>query len=399
MIKRYFLVVIFVSFVNIAFSQTIEELEYELSYYESGEEWGNKKDIAYKLLDIDTLNEYAIQYLIEAYGRNNQKDSANLLIEKIIKNNPNNPNVFLIIAEERNSHFAGLTFTQRINYLKQAKEIDNNNKVVIYMLGDIYYELFTKEYKKTNKKKTNLDYYSKNAIEYFYEICEKDTSFKETLKYPLIQLENYKGNKSKIKELERYKFQSSYFPISSFLSLPKDWRTNYLINVLDYSSSDDFSFAGVKSAVSHINWYSEYLKAFEEPILIDSLTTEIYRFTYLRTFDNPIVIRLESNNDSVIIYWKVLDGKGGYSIGKIIENKSKVLIADEWENIEKQINSIKYWSLGVDKEIIGEDGSQWILEGKKLGKYHVVDRWCGGKISSVCKELIKLTDLKIEDIY
>lgn len=91
--------------------------------------------------------------------------------------------------------------------------------------------------------------------------------------------------------------------------------------------------------------------------------------------------------------------KGGYSIGKIIENKSKVLIADEWENIEKQINSIKYWSLGVDKEIIGEDGSQWILEGKKLGKYHVVDRWCGGKISSVCKELIKLTDLKIEDIY
>jgi hypothetical protein len=166
-----------------------------------------------------------------------------------------------------------------------------------------------------------------------------------------------------------------------------------------FMHSDDFSFAGVKSAISHINWYSEYLKAFEEPILIDSLTTEIYRFTYLRTFDNPIVIRLESNNDSVIIYWKVLDGKGGYSIGKIIENKSKVLIADEWENVEKQINSIKYWSLGVDKEIIGEDGSQWILEGKKLGKYHVVDRWCGGKISSVCKELIKLTDLKIEDIY
>ena len=399
MIKRYFLVVIFVSFVNISFSQTIEELEHELNHYKSDERWGNKKDIAYKLLELDGLNEKAINYLIEAYGRNNQKDSANLLIEKIIKNNPNNPNVFLIIAEERNSHFAGLTFTQRINYLKQAKEIDNNNQVVIYMLGDIYYELFIREYKKTNRKKANLDYYSNNAIEYFYEICEKDTSFKETLKYPLIQLENYKGNKSKIIELENYNIQSSYFPISSFFSLPKDWRTNYLINVLDLSGEDILKYSGVKSAIFRIDWYSEHLKAFEEPILLkDSLPIEIYRFTYLRTFDNPIVIRLEKKNDSIIIYWKVLDGYGGYDSGKIIENKSKVLKAKEWENIEEQIDSIKYWELTYKKRI-GVDGSQWILEGKKLGKYHVIDIRCGGEIASVCKELIKLTDLKIEKIY
>ena len=51
--------------------------------------------------------------------------------------------------------------------------------------------------------------------------------------------------------------------------------------------------------------------------------------------------------------------------------------------------------------MLGTDGSQWILEGKTLGKYNVVDRWCGGKISSVCRELIDLTDLKLkkDEIY
>ena len=65
---------------------------------------------------------------------------------------------------------------------------------------------------------------------------------------------------------------------------------------------------------------------------------------------------------------------------------------------ENKINSLEFWSLPTaEKELLGTDGSQWILEGKTLGKYHVVDRWCGGKISSVCLELIKLTDLKLKE--
>jgi len=50
---------------------------------------------------------------------------------------------------------------------------------------------------------------------------------------------------------------------------------------------------------------------------------------------------------------------------------------------------------------MGTDGAQWILEGKEHGKYHVVDRWSGGEIENVCKQLIQHTDLKIkeDDIY
>ena len=174
----------------ISFSQTVKELEYELSYFKSGETWGNKKEKAFKLLNIDGLNAKAIDYLVEVFGRNNQKDSISILFDKIIKNNPNSPVPYLIRAHDRNAHFAGLTYTQQINYLKKAKELDNDNIETIYMLGELYYELFNKEYN-NNREKENLDYYARNSILYFSELCGQKESFKESLKFPLLQLANY----------------------------------------------------------------------------------------------------------------------------------------------------------------------------------------------------------------
>ena len=128
----------------------------------------------------------------------------------------------------------------------------------------------------------------------------------------------------------------------------------------------------------------------------------MFRFTWLRSFHNPIVIGLERSNDSISVYWKVNDGAGGYEPGKIIENSSKTLTIKEWEDYVASINSIDFWNLPtMETRIFGTDGAQWILEGKELGKYHVVDRWSGGAIEKVCLKLLELTDLKIEqdDIY
>jgi len=147
------LIIILTLFYFASFSQTVEELEYELSFYKSEEKWGNKKDIAYKLLEADGLNNTAINYLVEVYGRNNQRDSISVLFYNIIKTHPENPKIYLIRASERNAHFAGLTFTQRINYLKKAKELDKENIEATYTLGKIYYELFVREF--TNNKKKN----------------------------------------------------------------------------------------------------------------------------------------------------------------------------------------------------------------------------------------------------
>ncbi|HBS88370.1 MAG: hypothetical protein A2W91_17365 [Bacteroidetes bacterium GWF2_38_335] len=384
-----------------SFSQTVKELEYELSYFNSEEEWGNKKDIAFNLLKIDSLNANAINYLVEVYGRNDKKDSISWLFEKLIKEHPRSPEPYLIRVREQNAHFAGLTYTQQINFLKEANKLDSVNTEAIYTLGKLYYELFIQEFNK-NKKNANLDFYSSNAIQYFSKLCNQNEEYKETLRFPLIQLTNYTGDLNKKKQYESYNIQSSYFPISAFVDLPKEWQTNFSVNVIDYVSGSDFNYYGVEFAIFSINWYSKHLTALEEPVLSDSLPTKIFRFTYLRTFDNPIVIGIENTNDTISIYWKVSDGAGGYEPGKLIENRKKELTVADWEKIENKVNSIKFWNLPtVEKSLLGSDGSQWIFEGKTLGNYHVVDRWCGGIIYSVCKDLIKLTDLEIKenDIY
>ena len=398
---KYFLTGLFLMTSILSFSQTVEELEYELSYFKSGETWGNKKDIAYKLLEIDGLNSRAINYLIEVFGRNNQKDSVNSLFNRLINANPTSPEPYLIMVRNRNSHFAGLTYTQQINYLKEAQKIDSVNVEATYSLGKLYYELFIREFK-GNQKKANLDHYSNNACHYFSLLYQQEERYIETLQFPLLQLSNYLRRADKIRFYENYKTQSSYFPIKAFMNLPQDWKTNYSVNVIDFVSGSDFNYSGVESAVFSISWYSKHLSALEEPVLSDSLSTEIYRFTYLRTFDNPIVIGLENTNDTITIYWKVSDGAGGYEPGSIIENRDKRLTIAEWEKFESKVKSINFWDLPTtEKGLLGTDGSQWILEGKQLGKYHVIDRWCGGRIKSLCKELIELTDLKIEekDIY
>jgi len=382
---RSLLIIIFsISILN-CYSQTIEELELDLRSYKSDEGWGKKKDKALELIALDKFNIIAIDYILQLYDDSNQKDSITFFFEKLIKENIESPVPYIIRVQL--SKYESLNYTKKINYLKKAYNLDSANIEVNYSLAKLYYILFNKEFKK-NRKKENLGYYARNSIIYLTNLCSVDYRYIETLKYPLIQLSNYLGDKKDIAKYKNYKFQSLYFPISEFAELPNDWMTNYGFDVIN----------NIESAIFHINWYSKHLKALEEPVLTDSLSTKIFRFTWLRTFHNPIVIRLENNNDTISLYWKVCDGAGGYSPGKLIINERKKLTQKDWENFISKVKSINFWNLQtVENEFLGTDGAQWILEGKEFKKYHVVDRWSGGKIGPICIDLLKLTDLKIKD--
>lgn len=379
-----------------SFSQTIKELESELSYYKSDEKWGNKKDVAFKLLEVDKLNENAISYLVEVYGRNNQKDSIRLLFDKLIKENPTSSIPFIQRARERNANFEGLTHEQRINYLKESLKLDSLNTEAVYTLGKLYYTLFIQEYSQ-NRDKATLSSYSTNSIHYFTMLCNKVNLYKAILRYPLLQLANYLGDTSSIKRYESYTDQLLYFPISAFVDLPKGWQANYSINVIEFVSKTEFKVSGVESAEFEIAWYSKQLDALEEPVLSDTLPTKIFRFTWLRTFHNPVVVCLQNSNGLVTLYWKVCSGRGGYDPGKIIEDKRKTLTNKEWSDFVNRINSINFWDISSVNSSIGNDGAQWILEGKELGRYKVVDRWGGDEIRSICNLLLKMTDLQIKE--
>ena len=149
-----------------------------------------------------------------------------------------------------------------------------------------------------------------------------------------------------------------------------------------------------------VRWYSKHLYAMKEPLLFNkNLNKEVYRFTWLRTFDNPVVIRIENIGNKYKLIWKLTDGAGGYEPGNLIINKSSEIKPEEWEMFKSKLDSLDYWNMNLGRLTLGDDGSEWILEGVNKDKYNVVTVWSPskGKYYEVCNYLLSLTDLEITE--
>ena len=148
-------------------------------------------------------------------------------------------------------------------------------------------------------------------------------------------------------------------------------------------------------------WYSKHLRAMNETILYNGeLCKEIYRFTWLRTFDNPIMIRIEKNNDSINLFYKVTNGAGGYEPGELVIDEKKQLTLNDWNNFIHLVDSCSFWTtMPCEKLIEGLDGSQWIMEGATNKYYQVIDKWTPreGAYYDCCNYLIELTGLKFKE--
>jgi hypothetical protein len=150
-------------------------------------------------------------------------------------------------------------------------------------------------------------------------------------------------------------------------------------------------------------WYSGQLFAMQEPVIFsNSNITETYRFVWLRTFHNPIAIRIERQQDIYLLTWKLCDGAGGYEPGELSIAKQKQIDSATWNNFKQLLNQAGFWHMATEEvivDILRLDGSQWILEGKYEDKYHVVDRWTpeSGTYYECCNYLIGLTDLTFDE--
>lgn len=122
-------------------------------------------------------------------------------------------------------------------------------------------------------------------------------------------------------------------------------------------------------------WYSEQLTALGEKGLKYS-PTHTYRFTYLRSFDNPLSIRIEISDDGTgILYFAMCDRPLNPYGGDLIATEKKDLTKEQVNTLLQAIEKNDFWNLPVTGDLEGFDGSQWIIEGVSEGKYHIVDRW------------------------
>jgi hypothetical protein len=151
------------------------------------------------------------------------------------------------------------------------------------------------------------------------------------------------------------------------------------------------------------SWYGKHLRAMGETSLLDrqELVTEVYRFLWLRTFHHPVFVRIERTDNGGWITTKELGGAGGYEPGKVIRSEMTALNQRAWCEFLSLLEKADYWRLPTDdNDFGGEDGAQWILEGVKDGRYHVVDRWSPreGAYREACLHLLWHSGFEIDPL-
>lgn len=154
---------------------------------------------------------------------------------------------------------------------------------------------------------------------------------------------------------------------------------------------------------SQAGWYARHLKAMNEKSLLDNSgeSTETYRFLWLRSFHHPIFVRVERyNRYNIKIFTKELDGAGGYQPGKPFRSGEFEIYENEWNEFLALLDKADFWKMSSENEDLGPDGAQWILEGVKESRYHVVDRWSPrkGEYREACIYLLKLSGVDVDKL-
>lgn len=153
-----------------------------------------------------------------------------------------------------------------------------------------------------------------------------------------------------------------------------------------------------------IRWYSKYLNALGEPSLwVASKESERqrYRFLWLRTWDHPISIRVDRDDDeSATLTLKVANGSsGGDEPGRLDVVRTKKLTKKEFDAIADKFTASGFWTMASTEPSGGKDGARWVLEATKNGRYSVVDRWSpkDGAIRDLALDFLKVSGYAIAE--
>jgi hypothetical protein len=154
-------------------------------------------------------------------------------------------------------------------------------------------------------------------------------------------------------------------------------------------------------------WYPEQWQAAGEPSLFlrsqDSSKSENYavRFTWLRTFDHPVFIRIEGRGKAFKLIAKELSGKGGYEPGEIQREIEVPLSAEETLRLQQLLEDQALFHQAPAICDQGLDGSEWIFELVDRNGYHMVKRFSpeNGAAREVGLYMLNLTGWKFEKLY
>ena len=152
-------------------------------------------------------------------------------------------------------------------------------------------------------------------------------------------------------------------------------------------------------------------KLFQEaPVLpIDDRDAEIYRLTVIPAFFNPIKIRVEKHKTNYLLVAKRLSGQGGFDAGTLKVAKQRKLTSAEFEHLTNLLRAANFWESPYllprsdepnekGEVTVCPDGSEWVIEGSKGGRFHAINRYCDetDTLRTVVLYLVKLSRLGVK---
>lgn len=149
---------------------------------------------------------------------------------------------------------------------------------------------------------------------------------------------------------------------------------------------------------------AKVLNIAEEPRLSTSRAdgTVIIRFTWLRTFHAPIIVRLTVPKDGKGQVKVVrFSGLGGYDVGVVHNRMHRTVVRDEalatLAKADPALLVPPHPSCGPP----GMDGARWLIERSDGTRYHLAERWSPreGAVRDVGVALLQLAGLHDEELY
>ena len=168
------------------------------------------------------------------------------------------------------------------------------------------------------------------------------------------------------------------------------------------SGTNEYLYKYVEQSFYEMKFSSIWLAPSEPPS---------FRFTWLRSFDEPISIFLTKNGSKFSLKTSIFEINDNGHIGKLLKENSKSLKKVEWNRFERLLIEAQFFELAPmldpqfkDKWVeITTDGAYWIFESNYKHRYHMVFRHSpeNTPFHRLCLYLIRLSGLKLKktEIY
>jgi len=169
----------------------------------------------------------------------------------------------------------------------------------------------------------------------------------------------------------------------------------------------DFPRAVPLLSSEDVGWYSKHLAAAGEPSFAGrgahgAKAGDAYRFTWLRSFDKPVVIRIQEGSAGVLLMTASrLSGKGGYEPGAVEARVERPLTTAEAGRFRRALAAAGRLRLKAVTCRHGYDGASWIFEAVDGGAYRYVERWSpkAGPVRALGLEMLSFAGWAVDPAY